>query len=70
MELLIQNSIRTKFDQGVSFNTMIPIGTSAKDSDYYLKAHELELKLQYQLNQSAAQTFTRKSSLECDNCAG
>jgi ribonucleoside-diphosphate reductase alpha chain len=73
MELLIQNSIRTKYiDQGVSFNTMIPIGTPAKEvSDYYLKAHELGVKtMYYQLNQSAAQTFTRKSILECDNCAG
>lgn len=73
MELLIQNATRTKFiDQGISFNTMIPFGTSAKEvSDYYLKAHEMGIKtLYYQLNQNAAQTFTRKSILECDSCAG
>lgn len=73
MELLIQNATRTKFiDQGISFNTMIPFGTSAKEvSDYYLKAHEMGIKtLYYQLNQNAAQSFTRKSILECDFCAG
>lgn len=73
MELLIQNATRTKFiDQGISFNTMIPFGTPAKEvSDYYLKAHELGIKTcYYQLNQSAAQTFTRKSIMECDTCAG
>lgn len=73
MELLIQNSVRTKYiDQGISFNTMIPYGTPAKDvSDLYLKAHELGVKtLYYQLNQNAAQIFTRKSILECDSCAG
>lgn len=73
MELLLQNASRTKFiDQGISFNTMIPFGTSAKEvSDYYLKAHDLGVKtLYYQLNQNAAQTFTRKSILECDTCAG
>lgn len=73
MELLIQNSVRTKFiDQGISFNTMIPFGTPAKEvSDYYLKAHELGVKtLYYQLNQNAAQIFTRKSIMECDTCAG
>jgi len=72
MELLIQNATRQKFiDQGISFNTMIPFGTPAKDvSDYYLKAHELGIKtLYYQLNQNAAQRFTR-SILECDTCAG
>lgn len=73
MELLIQNSTRTKYiDQGISFNTMIPFGTPAKEvSDYYLKAHELGIKTcYYQLNQSSAQTFTRRSILECDSCAG
>ena len=73
MELLIQNSVRTKFiDQGISFNTMIPYGTPAKDvSDYYLKAHELGVKtMYYQLNQNAAQEFTRKSINDCDGCAG
>jgi len=73
MELLIQNSTRQKFiDQGISFNTMIPFGTPAKEvSDYYLKAHELGLKsMYYQLNQNAAQIFTRKSILECNDCAG
>lgn len=70
MELLIQNSTRTKYiDQGISFNTMIPFGTPAKEvSDYYLKAHELGIKTcYYQLNQSSAQTFTRRSILECDS---
>lgn len=73
METLIQNATRTKLiDQGVSFNTMIPHGTSAKEvSDFYLKAHELGVKtLYYQLNQNAAQTFTRKSIMECEACAG
>lgn len=51
---------------------MISFGTSAKEvSDYYLKAHELGIKtLYYQLNQNAAQTFTRRSILECDTCSG
>lgn len=73
METLIQNSIRTKFiDQGVSFNTMIPHGTPAKEvSNFYLKAHELGVKtLYYQLNQNAAQSFTRKSIMECEACEG
>lgn len=73
MELLIQNSVRTKYiDQGISFNTMIPYGTPAKDvSDYYLKAHELGVKtMYYQLNQNSAQQFTRKSIMECESCAG
>lgn len=73
MELLIQNSVRQKYiDQGISFNTMIPYGTPAKDvSDYYLKAHELGIKtIYYQLNQNAAQEFTRRSIMECDTCAG
>ena len=73
METLIQNSVRTKFiDQGISFNTSIPHGTPAKDvSDFYLKAHELGIKtLYYQLNQNAAQSFTRKSIMECESCSG
>jgi ribonucleoside-diphosphate reductase alpha chain len=73
MELLIQNATRTKFvDQGISFNTMIPFGTPAKEvSELYLKAHELGVKtLYYQLNQNAAQQFTRKSILDCEACAG
>lgn len=72
MELLIQNSIRQKYiDQGVSFNTMVPYNTPAKEvSDYYLKAHELGVKtLYYQLNQNAAQEFTRRMN-DCDSCAG
>lgn len=73
MELLIQNSQRQKFiDQGISFNTMIPAGTPAKDvSNLYLKAHELGIKtLYYQLNQNSAQVQTRKNILECVSCAG
>lgn len=73
MEILIQNSTRTKYiDQGISFNTMIPYGTPAKEvSDYYLKAHELGIKTcYYQLNQSSSQTFTRKSIMECEVCSG
>lgn len=73
METLIQNSIRTKsIDQGISFNTSIPHGTPAKDvSDFYLRAHELGVKtLYYQLNQNAAQSFTRKSIMECESCSG
>lgn len=73
MELLIQNSVRQKYiDQGISFNTMVPYGTSAKEiSKYYLKAHELGLKtMYYQLNQNAAQEFTRKSMNECNTCSG
>jgi ribonucleoside-diphosphate reductase alpha chain len=73
MEILIQNASRTKYiDQGISFNTMIPYGTPAKEvSEYYLKAHEMGVKTcYYQLNQSAAQTFTRKSIMECDVCSG
>ena len=73
MELLIQNSVRQKFiDQGISFNTMVPFGTPAKEvSEYYLKAHELGIKtLYYQLNQNSAQEFTRRSMTECDTCSG
>jgi ribonucleoside-diphosphate reductase alpha chain len=73
MELLLQNAARTKhIDQGISFNTMIPFGTPAKEvSDFYLKAHELGIKtLYYQLNQNAAQQLTRKSIMECEACAG
>lgn len=73
MELLIQNSVRQKFvDQGISFNTMVPYGTPAKEvSEYYLKAHELGIKtMYYQLNQNAAQEFTRRSMTECDSCEG
>jgi ribonucleoside-diphosphate reductase alpha chain len=73
MELLIQNAQRQKYiDQGISFNTMVPAGTPAKDvSTLYLKAHELGLKsLYYQLNQNSAQQFTRKNILECSSCAG
>ena len=72
MELLIQQSQRQKYvDQGISFNTMIPFGTPAKDvSDYYIKAWELGLKSNYyQLNQNAAQVFTR-SIMSCEACAG
>jgi len=73
MELLIQQAQRQKYiDQGISFNTFVVAGTPAKEvSDYYLKAHEMGIKsLYYQLNQNAAQQFTRKSMLECDFCAG
>jgi len=73
MELVIQNSVRQKYiDQGISFNLTIPHGTPAKEvSQLYIKAGELGLKsLYYQLNQNAAQVFTRKSILDCEGCAG